>query len=165
MIAAPLFQHHFQIAYVVNDVGRAVQVFRDRFDVARWNVRDMAALTGGASLIRRLALAWIGDDETRVQIELIEPDKGTPSLYANWTEAGSDRMRLHHHGFLVHSPQEWQIALDAVARAEIPIARQASFGNAMDYFYADTRAELGHYLEVIHLKPEGAAFFADVPHN
>jgi hypothetical protein len=128
MIATPLFRQHFQIAYVVNDIGAAVQIFQDRFDVARWEVRDMAALTGGASLIRRLAHAWIGDGEKRTQIELIEPDRRTPSLYTNWTDEGPDRMRFHHLGFLVHSPQDWQIALDAIARAKIPIARQASFG-------------------------------------
>jgi len=153
----PLFAGHFQNAYVVEDMDRGIAYFRDSFGVAEWTVMDTAAPGSPATAI---AVAYTGD----LMLELIQPS-AEPSLYRNWVPTGGSGMRFHHLGFLVQNDAEWQAALRNYDAHGYATAASGSVPDLMDYHYADTRAALGYYCELIHLREGGKALFASVPRN
>jgi catechol 2,3-dioxygenase-like lactoylglutathione lyase family enzyme len=153
-----LFRKHFQLCYVVRDGAHAMTRFRDRLGIANWQVLDTRHPESPVSMI---AMAYAGD----LMIELIEPIVDRPSIYQNWVPTTRDAMKLHHLGFLVHDEAEWRNALDQLAANGYADAYSGSFGDMLDFHYADSTAELGHYYELIHLRPEGEAFFAKIPRN
>jgi catechol 2,3-dioxygenase-like lactoylglutathione lyase family enzyme len=153
-----LFAKHFQICYVVRDAERAFADFKDRFGITKWHQLDVAS--DPASPASTIALAYVDD----LMIELVEPFPNRPSFYQGWL-TGTSRVRLHHLGFLLHDDAEWRAAIDQFTANGYPVAYAGSAGNMLDFHYADSTAELGHFLELIHLKPAGEAFFASVPHN
>lgn len=157
-----LYQNHFQIAYVARDLERAMRRFGDDFGVVRWDVMDMAALHGHETPLRYIGNAYAGD----VMVEIIEPVPGAASIYADWLSADDDKaVRLHHLGFLVDSAEKLKATVEQLEKAGFPTAHAGSFGEVLDYHYADARPLLGHYLEFIHLKRDGEAFFARIPRN
>lgn len=155
---AKLFSKHFQICYVVRDAQHTMARFRARLGMAAWSVLDTS---GPDSPVSAIAMAYIDD----LMIELIEPVAGRPSIYDGWAPANPDAMKLHHLGFLVHSDAEWQAALDQLDANGYAAAYAGSFGDTLDFHYADCTAELGHYHELIYLKAAGEALFASVPRN
>jgi extradiol dioxygenase family protein len=156
-----LFGHHFQIAYVVRQAEAARRLFADRFGMTRWHVMDMIALHGDQSGSRSLSLAWSGD----VMVELIEENTDISSIYSGWAPLDESTVRLHHLGFLIPTAEDYAAIVGQLERAGFPAAIAGSFGDQIDFHYADTTATLGHYYELIHLKPAGADFFAQTPHN
>lgn len=161
MTVPVLFQQHFQIAYVVRDIEAATRRFAREFGIVRWDVMDMAALLGPGHGTRFIGNAYAGE----VMIELIEPDPAGESLYRDWIPDATDGVRLHHLGFLVRSDADFRAAVAQLEAAGYPTAHSGSFGDNLDYHYADTTALLGHYYELIHLKPAGEQFFARIPRN
>lgn len=156
-----LFKQHFQIAYVVRNLAAARARLAREFGVAEWDVMDMAALMGSGHDTRYIGNSFAGD----TMIELIEPDPAGDSIYRDWIPAEEDGVRLHHLGFLVRSDEDFKAAIAQLGAAGYPTAVSGSFGDALDYHYADTTALLGHYYELINLKPAGEQFFARIPRN
>jgi hypothetical protein len=156
-----LFQKHFQIAYVVRNLDAARRRFAEDFGVTQWDILDMEALLGPGHGTRFIGNAYSGD----VMIELIEPDPERHTIYRDWIPAAEDGIRLHHLGFLVFGDAEFRAATAHLEAAGFPAAHSGSFGNRLDYHYADTTAVLGHYYELINLKPAGEEFFARMPRN
>lgn len=156
-----LFKQHFQIAYVVRDLAAARARLAREFGIAEWDVMDMAALMGPGHGTRYIGNSFAGD----TMIELIEPDPAGDSIYRDWIPAEEDGVRLHHLGFLVRSDEDFKAAIAQLGTAGYPTAVSGSFGDALDYHYADTTALLGHYYELINLKPAGEQFFARIPRN
>ena len=156
-----LFQKHFQIAYVVRNLEAARARFARDFGIAEWDVMDMAALLGPGHGTRFIGNAFAGD----VMIELIEPDPDAETLFRDWIPEAEDGSRLHHLGFLVHSDAAYHSAIARMDAAGFPAAHSGSFGDNLDFHYADTTAQLGHYYELINLKPAGEQFFARIPRN
>ena len=156
-MAIRLFAGQFQTAYVTEDMDRGLAYFRDAFDVRNWTMLDTA---GPGSLAQVIAIAYSGD----MMIELIEPS-AEPSLYRDWVPAGGSGLRFHHLGFMVHSNEAWRDALRTFDERGFVEAYSGSAGDLMDYHYADSTAVLGHYCELINLRPAGEALFATVPRN
>ncbi|MGB3847033.1 MAG: VOC family protein [Sphingopyxis sp.] len=156
-----LFKQHFQIAYVVRNLAAARARLAREFGVAEWDVMDMAALMGPGHGTRYIGNSFAGD----TMIELIEPDPAGDSIYRDWIPPEEDGVRLHHLGFLVRSDEDFKAAIAQLGAAGYPTAVSGSFGDALDYHYADTTALLGHYYELINLKPAGEQFFARIPRN
>lgn len=156
-----LFRHHFQIAYVVRDADAARRIFADRFGIAEWNVMDRIAVHGDQSAIRSISLAYAGD----LMVELIEENTDAPSIYSGWAPADDNVFRLHHLGFLIPSAEDFASIVRKLEETGHPTAVSGSFGDQLDFHYADTVSSLGHYYELVHLKPAGADFFANTPHN
>ena len=136
-----LFKQHFQIAYVVRDLAAARARLAREFGIAEWDVMDMAALMGPGHGTRYIGNSFAGD----TMIELIEPDPAGDSIYRDWIPAEEDGVRLHHLGFLVRSDEDFKAAIAQLGAAGYPTAVSGSFGDALDYHYADTTALLGHY--------------------
>lgn len=152
-----LFAKHFQVAYIVEDIERGMGFFRDRFGVAKWHILDTA---GPESPATAIAIAYVDE----LMLELIQPS-AIPSIYRDWVPHGGSGVRLHHLGFLVHSDEDWSAALRKLAEDGYAEAFSGSAGDMLDFHYADCTADLGHYYELIHLKPAGAALFGAAPHN
>ena len=156
-----LFQRHFQIAYVVDDVEQAMAAFGKSHGVARWDVMDMAAMAGPGAPLKFIATAWAGD----VMIELLQPDEDVPSIYAGWQAQTGRPFRLHHLGFLVDSAEQLVAHRQQLIANGYPVATEGSFGDSLDFAYLDTTADFGHYYELIWLKAGGEAFFDRIPLN
>lgn len=156
-----LFKRHFQVAYVADDVEAATLALGKRFGVSRWDILDMTAIHGPDSAMRLIGNAWVGD----MMIEVIEPQPGIASIYTDWKKDSGAAFRLHHLGFLIDSAEEFAAAKRMLAQSGFPIVVDGSFGEVLDYAYADTTAELGHYYEMIRLKSEGDSFFGRIPVN
>lgn len=156
-----LFRRHFQIAYVADDVEQAVAAFRKSHGIAQWDAVDMAVMAGPGAPLKFIANAWAGD----LMIELMQPDEDISSIYTGWQKQTGLPFRLHHLGFLVDSAEQLATHRQQLADHGYPVATEGSFGDILDFVYADTTADFGHYHELIWLKPEGDAFFGRIPVN
>ena len=155
------FKRHFQVAYLVDDAKAAIESLGHRFGVEKWDLMDMMALHGPDSPVRFIGNAWVGE----MMIEVIEPDERIDSIYKDWKKDSSAALRFHHLGFLVDSTEEFEAAKAQLVAQGFPVVFDGSFGEVLDFCYVDTTAELGHYYEIIWLKPEGVNFFGRVPVN
>lgn len=86
----------FQIAYVTNDLERAMEIFSERYRMENWTVLDAG--------IMRIALAWTNGQ----QFELIHTSEEYLPLYDDWIDkAGGFVIRHHHFGYLIYGDDEW----------------------------------------------------------
>lgn len=152
-----LFRDHFQNAYVVRNFDGASATLRDRFGITKWHLMSMPA---GAP-VSRIGLAYVQD----LMIELIEAVPGEESVYKDWIPASDTAAKFHHHGFLIEREEDYRRAVDQFNAAGYAAAFAGSSGDLLDFHYADTVAHLGHYCELVHLKPAGKEFFSPVPRN
>ena len=153
-----VFRDHFQAGYVVRDLDKAMANMRDKFGVAHWQVRRLPE--GAPS--RALGFAYV----QTLMIELIElwPDQAR-SIYHDWIPDIDTQARFHHLGYLIDSEAQWYETIAQFEAGGIRPALAGGSGDILDYYYADTLAELGHYCELVRLKPAGKNFWANVPHN
>lgn len=156
-----LFQRHFQTAYVVDDVQQAMASFAANYGISQWDVMDMVAIAGAGHALTVIANAWAGD----MMIELMQPDETVASIYAGWQKHVDHSIRLHHLGFLVDSEAQMAEHTQQLVKNGHPIVAEGSFGDVLDFAYADTTVQLGHYYEIIRLKAEGNSFFGRIPIN
>ncbi len=161
MTTPVLFKRHFQVAYVTDSAEAAIEILGRHYGVTKWDLLDMAAMHGADGPSRWIGNAWVGD----TMIEVIEPDESVDSIYSNWRKDSPAKVRFHHLGFLVDSAEEMAAAKQHLAANGFPIVVDGSFGEVLDYAYADTTAELGHYYEIIRLKEQGQSFFGRIPVN
>jgi hypothetical protein len=154
MSGAELLTGMFQLAYVTNDLDAAAARFRDRYGTGEFLfLREMP---GGIAL----ALAYAGE----TMIELIEPQPGAPALYRDWIADMEGLVVRHHHcGFLIEDDSRWAEMRSTLVGQGQAIPMEGPMPGALDYLYADTTAELGHYLEYIRLYEGGRQLFASVP--
>jgi hypothetical protein len=157
MTLPALFRDHFQTAYVVRNLDGAIGRFRDRLGVAQWHVMPLPP--GGP--VARIGLAWVQE----LMIELIEALPDQPSIYQRWVPETDTAARFHHHGFLIDGDDDYQRAAEQFTAAGYAAAMSGSAGDILDFHYADTVAELGHYCELVHLRSGHKDFFAPVPRN
>lgn len=160
MTGSALFRRHFQVCYAVDNAKSAMKTLGEQYGVTRWQEIDHGA-QGAESAARLICTAWIGD----FMLELIEPNPAVQSIYSKWLENTSQPFRFHHLGFLIDSTEQMEAAKRRLSDNGFPIVVEGSFGEALDFAYADTTAGLGHYYELIHLKPEGKIFFDNIPQN
>ncbi len=153
----PLFQNAFQLAYVTNDIDRAVEMFTSRYGVGGFHImRDTPDADGKI----HVALGYAG----KTNIELIQPGENGRALYADWiADATSFVCRFHHVGLLIDEAADWDAMRQRVVENGSAIVMEGEVPDFAAYLYADTVAELGHYLEYVRLGAHGQAMFAGVP--
>ena len=151
------FRDHFQNAYVVRNFDGASGMLRDRFGIAKWHVMRLPE----GSPVSRIGLAYVQN----LMIELIEAVPNQDSIYKDWIPKSDTAAKFHHHGFLIEREEDYQRTVEQFNAAGCPAAFAGSNGDMLDFHYADTVAQLGHYCELIHLKPAGREFFSVVPRN
>ncbi len=138
------FSGQFQHGYVTRNLEAAVErvggqlgISQFDFDAVDIPVRTPA---GNGNARFRVALGWADQRH----IELIEPQSGLVSLYADWLPA-DDSLRFHHLGMRCADLE--QVRRDAASRGW-QVAVEGSVPG-IDFLYVDATPTLGHYLEFI----------------
>ncbi len=151
-----VFRNHFQLGYVVRNLDPVIEHMRDKFGVAKWQVNVLPK----SAPARVLGFAYV----QQVMIELIEARPERETIYRDWIPESDTAARLHHLGYMIDGDEEWRTTIGQFESSGFRNAL-ADSSDFFDYYYADTVAQLGHYCELIRLKPAGRAFWATVPHN
>lgn len=152
-----IFRHHFQHAYVVRNVEKAMAVFRADCGVGQWQVMRFPA----GSPVRAIALAYAQN----VMLELIEAIPGEDTIFRAFIPESESAARFHHLGYLIEREEDYLAAIAQFDAAGWRAAYAERSGEILDFHYADTVSQLGHYCELIHLRADGKEFFSHVPHN
>lgn len=154
----------FQIAYVTNDLDRAMDKLGAHYGIGRFQVTRGAEIeTPGGPARADFALAFMGEQ----QLELIQPAGGADGIYRDVLRADTYAVRLHHFGRLTTDPAVWEDVRGRVFASDCGIPVSGVFCHEgiplMHYLYADTRQALGHYLEFMYRTEAGRDIFAQVP--
>jgi hypothetical protein len=152
------FHGFFQLGYVTQNVDAACAVFRERFGPVEFLINTPGPIDGKAPPTRKIALTYIDD----VMTEIIEPDPDQATIYDDHIPATAGPIKLHHFGYLIDDHEAMLRRLADMGYA-VPLA--GTMPRALDYSYADTRADLGVWSEFIRLDEGGRAFFGAVPRH
>lgn len=157
----PLITGLFQICYVTKDLDAGMRRLTASYGIDRFRIkRDVESMPGMPKMSMHQAHVFVG----AVQIELIQPAGGDDALYREVCAADGAAIRHHHFGLWVDDAAEYADLPATLAQLGISMAFNASIPDIGGAIYADTRAELGHYLEYVHLAPEvKRVYYADVP--
>lgn len=137
-----LHNEHFQVAYVTNDVDRAVEVFRSRFGVARFRGNDNDTPGGGRVGIRA---AWIGG----MMYEICSGEGPGMELYTDWAPPGGDFvLRFHHFGYLIPDDDAWLALEREIERGGWTVRTRSDIPGFFRGCYVEV-PELGHFLEFV----------------
>ncbi|WP_313807608.1 VOC family protein [Sphingobium sp.] len=150
------FSGFFQLGYVTRNVSVAIAAFREKFGPIEFLINDPTSIDGKAPPTRRIALAYIDD----VMTEIIEPDPAQKTIYDDALPAVEGPIRLHHFGYLI---DDHAAMLERLRNMGYAVPLHGSVPGALDYSYADTRADLGVFSEFIRLDEGGRAFFNTLP--
>lgn len=153
-----LFGGFFQLGYVTNNLDAALKAFRERFGSTEFMLTSPKRADSSASPTKHIALAYIDD----VMIEIIEPDAMQATIYDDVRPTTDGPITLHHLGYLVDDHQGNVDRLNALGY-DIPL--EGRMGEVLDYCYADTRKDTGHFSEYIRLGEDGRKWFDSVPRN
>jgi hypothetical protein len=146
----------FQLGYATRDLDQAMNAFRRKFEPVEFHAYEPGIVNGEQSPTRRIALAYL--DET--MIEIIEPDPAQQTIFDQSVPERAGTMGLHHMGHLI---DDHDGMLQRLAEAGYAVPLHGSVEGFLDYSYADTRGDLGHFSEFIRLDRGGRDFFASIP--
>ena len=151
MLASANARHH-QIAYVTNDMDKALELFARDFGVSRFYplvTGDEPVPPGGIRL--KAALANVNGTE----IELIQPMGEGENLFSN--ALPKDRrfaLVLHHICIRITGGIEnWERHRASIDEVTHPIAMESAYGDFLRILYTDERDRHGHYLEHMWMSP------------
>jgi hypothetical protein len=138
--------HHWQNAYMCDDIEAAIALFRNRADIGDIPVLDVEQSlwtpAGMKRVVSRLAFIWIDD----LQFELIQSVKDETGIYSNYKDNGGP---LHFHHVCARIP-DWEPFRAAIAQQELPVVLERAIeGDALKFLYLDGRSFCGHYLEYL----------------
>jgi hypothetical protein len=154
----------FQVAYVTTDLERATRELGALYGVERYQINRGVEIQTAAGLARAdFGLAFVGEQ----QLEIIQPAGGADGAYREVLPRDTYATRLHHFGRLITDVAEWEAVRASVLASGCATPVGGTFcheGAAlMHYLYADTRQQLGHYLEFMCRTEAGRDIFAQVP--
>jgi hypothetical protein len=154
-----LFGDLMQVAYVTADIDAATEHLQATHGTPRFRINRGASLGGSIRVGGEIADEWVIDAALSysgsTNIEVIRPVRGAVDLYSAGIRPGA-LLSFHHLGFRVDDFDEATAVVERAGRSWI---QSATFGD-IRFGYLDTTDELGHYVEIMELGPQGAAFFA-----
>lgn len=153
-----MFGGFFQIGYATRDLDAAMALYRRRFGEIEFLAYEPGVVNGQPSPTRRIGLAYIGE----TMIELIEPDPGQKTIFDAALPDRGGPIGLHHLGYLT---DDHDAMLRRLAGMGCDVVLEDRIEGFLDYSYADTRCDFGHFSEFIRLDSAGQDFFAQVPRN
>lgn len=153
-----MFNGFFQVGYATRDLDRAMDLYRRRFGSIEFLAYEPGIVNGASSPTRRIALAYLGE----TMIEIIEPDPDQVTIFDQVVPAEVSGVGFHHFGYLV---DDHDAMLRRLEKSGYDVILKDRIEGFLDYSYADTRADFGHFSEFIRLDDAGRAFFAEVPRN
>lgn len=139
-----LLGHHYQNAYVCDDIEAGIGQFRGRGLLKEPQIIevDQPVDTPNGEVINsiKLCFIWIGD----VQYELIQPISDPLGVYDNCLSNGGP-LRFHHICMRVPDWSEFRAAVD---KQDLPLVFERNMGeDSLKFLYLDGRKVFGHYLE------------------
>lgn len=145
--------HHYQNAYICDDIQAAIAAFATRADIGEVRPFDVEQQLwtpdGMKRVATKLAFIWIGD----LQYELIQVVADETGLYSNYKNNGG---LLHFHHICMRVT-EWEPFRAAVAQQNLPVVlERANEGDQLKFLYLDGREFCGHYLEYAWMTDEMA---------
>jgi methylmalonyl-CoA/ethylmalonyl-CoA epimerase len=151
-----------QVAFVVKDLTAGMRFFNRTMGVGRFYVIEDFGLHARDKTFRgrpvehnfKLALAYSGD----TQIELIQHLSGDTCYKEHLERRGEG---LHHLGFFLYDPKEYQRALDSLGTGGYASLMSGRFGTTR-YTYLDTEAVIGSIMEIVYLDAGGKDFMAKI---
>lgn len=159
---ADLLANVWQLGYVTTDLDRGIEFMADRF-----------GLTDCRRLPSDTATFLVGDQpaewEVKVAmgarggliVELIEPVAGEIDFYTEVLPTnGEFAVRLHHVATYTEPGEpEWDRIRALLAKSSLTVDYTVLIPGRVRAGYVDTRAELGHWLEICQLQREDIEFF------
>ena len=160
-VIGDLFANIWQVAYVTDDLDRAMDTAKERF-----GVEQMIEVPTGGEFYR-------GDEQvewnTRIAMgargglifELIQPVSGEIEFYTRFLKPGG--LAFHHFAAFVPVGDEGWDSLKAVlAKQGLGIDYTLIIPDRVRAGYIDTTADLGHFLEVCQLQPDDIDTFSGI---
>lgn len=151
-----MFTGFFQIGYATRDLDQAMNVYQRKFGQVEFLAYEPGIVNGSPSPTRRIALAYINE----IMIEIIEPDPAQRTIFDHALPHHAGAIGLHHLGYLIDDHQQM---LQHLEKSGYEVALHDTIDGFLDYSYADTRIDVGHFSEFIRLDNAGRDFFASVP--
>jgi hypothetical protein len=148
---------HCQIAYVTNDIERALALFRDTYGVREYKRLEGDMPAGGHI---RVEFAWAGG----ALIEITEATGPGSELFRIGLPDGEFAVRFHHLGYFVHDEKAWA-ALEAEIESKALTVRSKGLVPGFTRTCIVEAPGLGHFIEYILPEAGGVAFFESVPAN
>ena len=137
-----LHNDHFQMGYVTNNIERAVEIFRTRFNIREFRASDNV-LPGGTKISIRAV--WIG----RMMYELAcGSGPGMEDFSAHAPPGGDFVLKFHHHGYLIPDEAAWSAMEQVVARGGWHMRKASDTPGFVKACFVDV-PELGHLIEFI----------------
>ncbi len=137
--------HHYQNAYVCDDIEAAISLFSKRAEIGDVAIHDIdqtiATPDGPKRVATRLAFIWIGD----LQYELIQVIADETGIYANCQSNGG-ALRFHHICMRVGDWDNFRAQVDA---QDLPVVMERAHDAHLKFLYLDARPFCGHYLEYV----------------
>jgi hypothetical protein len=156
-----LFANLWQIGYVARDLDRGIEVLRDRFGVEHC----MEVPTAGATFLKgdepaswdvRVAMGARGG----LIVEVIEPIGGEVEFYREALPRDGG-LGLHHLATFVPLGEEvWESVVGLLAEQGLRVDYTVLIPDRVRAAYVDTRAHLGHWLEICQLQAADTEFFS-----
>jgi catechol 2,3-dioxygenase-like lactoylglutathione lyase family enzyme len=148
-----------QVAYVVEDLDKAVDFFTNSLGMPRFYTwRNLAAGQTEKTYRGRpgdfdfsCAFSYSGD----VMVELCQHESGE-SVFKDWLETRGPG--LHHTCYLLDSLDGFHAAVDGMAARGHDVAMSGRAGEAR-FSYADTVDAIGSYTEIAYAPAEFLTFF------
>jgi Glyoxalase/Bleomycin resistance protein/Dioxygenase superfamily len=159
---ADLLANVWQLGYVTTDLDRAIEFLADRFGLTdcRRLPSDTATFLAGDQPVPWEVKVAMGARGGLI-VELIEPVAGEIDFYtALLPEDASFAVRLHHVAtHMAPGDQAWTRLEALLAKKRLKVDYTVLIPGRVRAGYVDTRAELGHWLEICQLQREDIEFF------
>lgn len=135
----------FQLGFTVDDIDTAVAQFSRLFGAQvidlTYDLRD----SGGAeTMIQALGHLGLG----AIEVELIQPRQGWPSVYTGQASVSPAAARLHHFGYLAANDAEWDAATQLLAGQGIDKSFSMNLPTVR-FAYYNTGSTIGIYTEIV----------------
>lgn len=155
---AGLFRNDLcQIAYVTNDIERALKVFADRYGISQFKRLEGDMPAGGHI---RVEFAWASG----VILEVTQADGPGSELFRIGLPEEGFAIRHHHLGYFIHDAAAWEALETEIERDGIKVMSKGHVPGFTRTCIVEA-PDLGHYIEYILPEPGGVAFFESVPGN
>jgi hypothetical protein len=151
----------FQLGYVTTEMGRALELLKQKYAVKDFLVVGPRTLplVDGRVVTTDMAIAWVG----AMMVEVIEPIEGDVDMYRNVLPDSGFALRLHHLASPLRGENAREKKKAELAVKGIPLLFEIEtpVGGGI---YADTYDDLGHHLEFFQVHdPEG--FYSRIPQS
>jgi hypothetical protein len=159
---ADLLANVWQLGYVTTDLDRAAEFMADRFGLTdcRRLPSDTATFLAGDQPVPWEVKVAMGARGGLI-VELIEPVAGEIDFYTEvLPDDGEFAVRLHHVAtYTATGDDEWERLQALLAESDLKVDYTVLIPGRVRAGYVDTRAELGHWLEICQLQGEDIEFF------